>query len=237
MFISRHAERMLAMLILIPAVSGCSLLGLGVGAVADAGKKNEVAPRLAASWRIEPGKKITLRLKDDSKISGRFRGVSRVRSDEYAAAYEHARTALWHNARLPQLEDEVDLLLESGDTVRARWLGFGPEHTLVDFGAGPVEVPVGEVAAVVDGRGNSVSGRSLLMYLWAGRLPVRSGIMLDVGRGRQELVSFDRIHAIEWAKHSGKKAGVIAGGIIDLMAFTAFAICSASNCLNVGFGN
>ncbi len=227
--------RILALLLLSPAVSGCTVVGLGVGAALDAGKGKPLVPQALNTGEVKPGKRITLTLRDDSKVSGTFRGVVAVPPEAYAVSYDRARADLGNDATLPCLGEEVVIVMDSGDTVTGRLLGFDNERVVLESATGPSDVRVGTVSRVADGYGHTVTGRALMAYLWSGLLPVRSAVALDVRRGHQELIPLDRILEIKQPAN-GKKIGTMVGGALDVIGFAAYVICLSSDCLDFGFG-
>src|SRR5437867_13422524 len=72
--------------VLALSLAGCSLIGLGIGALVDSHRSK---PRSLEGWdlqRIRKGARIRVLLRDGSAVAGRFRGVETI-AEEYAARY------------------------------------------------------------------------------------------------------------------------------------------------------
>src|SRR3989442_4037250 len=117
-----RSRRTAILAVLALSLAGCSLIGLGIGALVDSHRSK---PRSVEGWdleRIRKGARIRLLLRDGSTVSGRFRGVETV-AEEYAARY-----AAWRGAReaadtMPALGDRVTVGGHSGATDSGSFIG------------------------------------------------------------------------------------------------------------------
>ncbi|MGD2152484.1 MAG: hypothetical protein PVG79_04400 [Gemmatimonadales bacterium] len=78
----------------------CTMIGAGLGELIDATTARSLAPHELAPETLEPGQKITVRLRNSRSIEGTYIGIEPLPADEYAARY--ASTADRPSAAVPQ---------------------------------------------------------------------------------------------------------------------------------------
>ena len=68
-------------------LSGCSLIGLGIGALSDANTPDYTTIPGWEEGNIEPGTEIDILLNNGEQVSGTYIGLEHVLEEEYAEQY------------------------------------------------------------------------------------------------------------------------------------------------------
>lgn len=202
------------------AATGCSLIGLGIGAAVDSQNKDREIP----GWElteVEPGAPISLLLVDGSRISGRLGGVELIPPSDYASRYAEARRALGSQTPLPALGPGARLLGVQGGSGSGQLLGFTTRGVVfhLEGRADPIHYPYEKVAELSDAEGVAIDGTALRSLVGAGRLPLSAQLILDVG-GQSQRIPLDRVtQATVRAKHKGhaKLVGFLIGAAVDVV--------------------
>jgi len=85
---------------LVLSQSDCTMVGAGIGELIDATTAQSLAPHELAPETLEPGQKITVRLRDGGSVEGRYIAIVTLPADEHAARY--ASTGERQPAAVPQ---------------------------------------------------------------------------------------------------------------------------------------
>ena len=203
--------------VLALSLAGCSLIGLGIGALVDSHRSK---PRSLEGWdlqRIRKGARIRVLLRDGSAVAGRFRGVETV-AEEYAARY-----AAWRGAReaadtMPELGDRVTVGGRSGATNSGTLVGFDPSSLAVRLGdeASIQERRYTDVMRFATERGGALSGAQLAALAGQGRLPLRSRLVVDATP-----IPLERVASIQVPTRAGKITGFVLGAAVDVILIVA----------------
>ncbi len=94
--------------------SGCSVVGLGIGAAIDAHKPDSVIVQGYRLTTIEKGSPLTVTLTNGSKIAGTFNGGMPATAEWIDTLYMRARSNDSGCAILPALGDTVEFIHKSG---------------------------------------------------------------------------------------------------------------------------
>ena len=90
-------------------LSGCSVIGLEVGAAIDNGARHYVSQEPRRAPAIPLGAQIILLLTDSTRVSGRLEGSRRMPDEAYAPRYSAWREALPDSERLPAFGEQITL--------------------------------------------------------------------------------------------------------------------------------
>lgn len=116
--------------LLPPALlTGCSLVGWGIGAMTDSNKKGgEEVAGLAGLRTCEYGAEITLFTREGRKIEGEFAGIRDLNRRDYDREYLAAVETLKVGNQLPYPADSIafDYYNVPGKPVRGRFRGLNP---------------------------------------------------------------------------------------------------------------
>ncbi|MEE9441871.1 MAG: hypothetical protein V3V99_04315 [candidate division Zixibacteria bacterium] len=120
------------LLALIPLMSGCSLIGLGVGAAIDSHKPKTKKIPIWAANTIKPGDQVIAHLDNGMSLSGSYRGVMVSDENEYQEKYVDWISQLEDSCRMPVFNEEVSITLKSGATIKDKFMGFDLFVTALD---------------------------------------------------------------------------------------------------------
>jgi hypothetical protein len=223
----------LVLLALNSALSGCTLIGFGLGSAIDSSSKRTFgpqafAPESAGRDTLKQGTKLKLNLRDGEVVEGKYLGVERLPADEYAQIYDDARERYELQTALPEPGDTVTLALVTGRVLEGEFLGFEGRRWVVFRRETPWRVAAADIVEMTNGRGCSVSGETLDRLLSSGAVPTMSALALevDVGRSRREevrLIPLDNIMSGTYKPTSGRTALTLIGLAVDVAAVVAFA--------------
>lgn len=212
------------------SLSGCTLIGLAIGAHADAGKRPQpVEP--ARLFTAEKGQRLDLTLADGQVVHGKLLGLEPLPSDEYAQRWAWARQRLGPEAPLPSLGAPVYGL--DGSDLGQAFEGVDPGTVLVSRPGQPglVRLALGAVGGVGQGP-ERLDRPALLRLLHEGRLPARSQVVLS-GPGREaRRVAPDEVARVSLVPaRNGKLTGALAGLAVDALV-VGLALRSLSESLH-----
>lgn len=224
---NRAPSKALVVFLLLCSTSfwgGCSIVGLIAGATADR--------RSRSPWeltRVAPGEQMSIRLRDDTRVRGTFRGLVDVPADEYRVSYEAARSALLAEARLPAL-GSVGVTWADGERSSAELVGFLPSAVVLVHRGQPKVEPVSKIAYLT-GQGETGVSRAVLERLLDGnRLPYVKAIeILGVQYSGNEppkpkadevmRLGFAEVVDLRIASSRGLVTGFFIGVLVDGLLF------------------
>lgn len=112
------------LLLLVPLMSGCSLIGLGVGAAIDS---HAPTTKNISPWEVhsvEPGENIIAYLEDGESFAGNYQGVTPLDDIDYHNKYDDFVSQLDDTCRMPILNEQVSITLKTGNKIEQKFLGF-----------------------------------------------------------------------------------------------------------------
>jgi len=224
-------SRLLALLVVVvaAALTGCSLIGLGIGASIDrdnAGKRKPIE-----AWQVVavgPGTPVDVSLRDGGQLSGKYVGLVPVPPEQYADSFERSREANG-SAHPPVLGSTVTVAVKSGKQKQGELLGFDLKSLVIREAGGkqPTAVELSRVVRLSDSAGGDVEGETLRRMALAGKIPYLSAMAVDTASGRTQ-VPLDLVARIDVPKKShATLTGFLVGAVID-----AVLVVAAVNSLN-----
>jgi hypothetical protein len=235
---SSSAARVLALVAVTVTAAGCTLLGLGVGALIDRGASNRT---VVADWQvatIKPGQPIDVVLGGGRQITGRFGGLHRAGPAEYAQAYDRWRE-IGAGGAIPVLGPGATLRTRESDS-KVDLVGFDHDTVVVHHPARQEDsrIPMDTVAALSDIGGRTVDGATLLTLASTGKMPLLTRVAVDTPT-RRVLVPLDEVVTVLLHKrtNAGKVTYALIGLGIDLLILATLNAdpppptdCCASSC-------
>lgn len=224
-------------------LTGCSLVGLGVGSLVDAGKPSR---REIPGWEVEtvkPGSKLDVFLKSGEMLTGKFLGVETAPKEAYAEKYSLAREQAPNDNPLPSLGDTVTVVDSFGERGKGEFLGFDYLSIVLksEQKPEPVRVSLSPEGTILDGRGNRFEGTALRELTVRGQIPLLSQILVErqrTGPKSSPIQSFRRdttriatneISQVQLhLQKKGKKTGFLIGAAVDVAVLIAVAVISSS---------
>jgi hypothetical protein len=119
---------LMAMTALSLSISGCSVVGLGAGAMIDESKPDYKDIPGYKAGTIKKDTETTVFLRDGSQLEGKYGGLSKISPADYAKTYANVQTAKPCNVVLPVIGDTVDVLLKRKTRRNNEFLGFDYQY-------------------------------------------------------------------------------------------------------------
>jgi len=212
---------------LLLSQSGCSMVGLGIGAAIDAHKPDSVIVQGYRLTTIEQGSPLTVTLNNGSRITGTFDWGMAASAEWIDTLYMRARSNDTGCAILPALGDTVEFMHRSGrvrgqiDNVACRRLESGFDFC---YGFAPVdssderEFCLSHLLAVRRSDGGLLRSGDIATAIAQSHTFVPfAGIEMTTSQGIQQM-PLDRIAQVVAPiyKH-GKRNGLLIGVAIDVV--------------------
>jgi hypothetical protein len=112
------------LIMFIPSIHGCSLIGLGFGTITDNLSADSLHTRGFDAGKITLGKTVRITTGDGQQILGHYQGIRLSFPQEYAQRYDSLREKSSPDFFLPRLNSDVELTLRSGEKEEGEFLGF-----------------------------------------------------------------------------------------------------------------
>jgi hypothetical protein len=223
-------------LLLSLEISGCSLIGYGIGSAIDAGRVGRTRPGdRSLILKLEPGSKLMIRRADGSTVAGTYHGLLETPDSDYAKGYAAWRDTATLAFRPPQIGEPIRIVRKesnsmAGKTVRATFLGFGPKRVHYrPRGKKTYSLPFARIGRIVDSSGNSISRTDLEQA--SERLPVQMIAMVQSRNGGERQLDLldDRIVEFRFAvkRHTFRTTGLVVGALADATLILAVAALSS----------
>jgi len=205
-------------------VTGCSLIGLGVGAILDSEQPNTAPASMDRLGKVDPDRRIELVRIDSATIQGRFAGLRSVPPVDYRAQYDAWRASLGDSLRLPDLDARIRVVTRTGEYRTAQLRGFGHRSVVLeDAKKGVSEIPLDDLVSLAPDSGASCLAESLLARWTPASNPDRLRIQVMAGDQTFASVSPDSVAQVnlETIKH-GAMVGFLVGAGVDLLVFLSY---------------
>jgi hypothetical protein len=246
MWKSLIAAAIVAALLLLQ--SGCSVVGLGIGAAIDAHKPDSVIVQGYRLTTIEKGSPLTVTLSYGSTITGWFNGGMPATAEWIDTLYMRARSNDPGCAILPALGDTVEFIHRFG-RVRGRidnavYLRFESDCDFC-FGVAPVdssetrEFCLSHLLAVRRHNGSLLKSGDIANAIAQSHTFVPfAGIEMTTIAGIQQTPLSYISRVVAPSQKHGKRDGLLIGAVIDFVIFVG--LMSFSNSMmgsgwNIGF--
>jgi hypothetical protein len=214
-----YSRRALA-LVLSVSLSGCTVVGLGLGALQDSKAPPKAKPVAKSEVdTLAVGEAIEIQLWDGTRLSGKYQGLRWENPDAYAPRYEEARGKLAKDVAIPALGPGARVVVTSGGSAAGEFVGVGAG--VIRFVETGTEMSIGldRILTLADAEGRSASGTTLTELVAARRLPTLAGLTVD-GKAGTRTVDYADIAGVSRLskRNTGKLTGVLAGLTLDLVA-------------------
>ena len=202
--------------------NGCSLMGLGIGALVDSNHPKTIPgmPLLYHQYHsFQPGTRIEILTKDSAIVQGKYTGVKDTNLEEYDRIYSRNLDSISNEPRLPAIGDSIVVYSWAGKKdIECVFFGFDYESILLKFPDRPEKTKVNlyTIRDITDQFGNDIQSNILRKMVAEGEIPILSGISVEQEAG-EVLVRIDDIDQIRFRTSSGKIMGFLVGGIIDVI--------------------
>ena len=203
-----HRTVTLFVLLAIPLLQGCTLIGLGIGAGAQ--NSDYEASEVTT---ISPGKHISVYRYGGGIESGQYTGIKELPEQTYESIYAEAA------AKLPGLGTPVQVKMKAGEGLAGPFRGFvgQPPHLRVGVGEElEKRVSLRRVDAIKEQSG-AVYDQDMLDRLIRSRLvPTRSAVVIKTSDGERYIPLHDVRRVVGVGNKSAAPAALIIGAAIDI---------------------
>jgi hypothetical protein len=218
---------------LIVQLSGCTLIGMGIGSAIDSSSpgKTNTLPR-ADMAAPSTGKQVTVVLKSGILVDGTLVKVYQLTREEYAPFYPKDEKLGAGALRLPRLGETLNVVQSGGKTSAWEFCGFD-QGGMIALRRPPNYVIVRMLLAGIqdlrDDQGEPLDRPFLMTSVRSAQVPFLTALWLSSG-SRKVLISSDQIQEIRVIEKSksGKTTFMVLGAILDAviiagaLAFSGF---------------
>jgi hypothetical protein len=230
--------------IIVVSTSGCSLIGLGIGAVVDHSRPDSLS---IPGWKAEtlkPKEEIKITFQDGSQLNATYKGIERLPSNKYAQRYGFLKQQNLPGVILPPLGDTIGITRKSGESVECELLGFDYRYQPTETKGANESSPFtsvlvslkfkGNVVAqnlsstefikISDSEGNVLETEVLQRLATEGKIPFMSALSVD-NSDRVMLISRETVSRIEKKNNKNAKLiGLRIGAAIDVTVLIFLAV-------------
>ena len=212
------------------------------GAPRQAGAAAQISPDVIPPGRalfLDPGTYLELRLKDGTRLAGRYFGRALLDSATYAPRFEaRSRTSSYAPFALGET---LRVVLRDGREWTKPFAGYAEQSLLLRGPDGPLRVPFEFAKLIQRAGGEEVDTRALSPAFHDGLLPSAEALTLEVGRSRATVERVVAIEDITWAAASmpsgGNPVGVILASAIAGAALLLVVIAVGLHSATKGCGS
>ena len=207
-------------------LNGCSLIGLGLGAAADAKKPDQMNIPGRSVETVKPGTQIEIVLKDGSQLSGKYLGLERYPEKEYVEKYQKSQENLRERIPLPAVGDSIAITTISRKPFKCAFLGFDFRYLWMRMTNRNESdaVILRDLTSIEDNQGNILTGETVRDLINKGEIPLLSAIVIQNEAGKT-LVAMDEVDQIQVpVKKYGDLGGFLAGAGIDALIIVVYKV-------------
>jgi len=211
------------------SLSGCCLIGLGVGAIVDSSKPDSAYVPAGKAQTLKPGKTITVTKLDGEAVTGAYLGMDFVTvTDYYETKYADAQKLNKDRCALPDLSQSITII----DTNSRRWdvefrgfsRDFGGREYLLFRNLGqviPNRVSLWSVSGIADSQGNIIQTDTLSQLINDRKIPTLSTLLIRSENDRIQIPTGE-IEMVQYKlKHHGALTGFLIGACVDVIVVVA----------------
>jgi hypothetical protein len=213
--------------------TGCSMVGLGVGASIDARRPKQKSLPAEGLDLVKPGTKLIIIMNDSTEKKGEFMGMDRFSSLEYNQRYSNCRKKLESDRMLPVPGEKLTLCAASsnvsGNLVAfdQKFEGSGKITTVkmnIPGQGNEMVSKLDEIEQLETCRGDTLQSGDLSLLVRQGRLPSVSTIALQQ-QYSPEFIPIDRVSAV-WLENEchAAETGFLIGLGIDVIVVTVIML-------------
>jgi hypothetical protein len=203
--------------------SGCSVVGLGVGAAIDDARSKEEFSNSELS-KVKAGSNAIVILNDGTMVAGKFGGVEDKPEEEYLGEYDKFREENGPQVYLPGIGDTLRIISVDGYQGPHRFEGFDyARKNILAEELGSLEkreYPLRYLSEINNRYGESATGEELRFLLSHAEFPLKNRIRI-LGDAETRYIDAGDINSIEQhmsGKRHAKWIGLGIGLAIDITA-------------------
>lgn len=217
-------------IILTSIVSGCSIIGLSLGAAADHDHPDRVNWPVNDTEQIKPGANIELVLQSGDTLIGKFKGTGRLSDGEYESIFHACLNESSELDKFPAPGDTIAIFDHSGNKFEFVLTGYNNRYLSVHRKGEDKSIAVlrKNISNVTSGRGETIFGADLEKMISERRLPVFQTLVLERNGETTALPADSIVQLAEIDINNRIWKGLAIGLAIDL-AVSAWFIYSIRN--------
>lgn len=228
--ISSSLAVLVAAVVIIFQLAGCSIISFGIGTAIDDSKPKQVTIPDREVETVTPGTAIDILLKDGKQISGKYAGIGFLAEEEYADSYAKSREQLRNEIILPELGDSINIVVfGTGRQQPVKFSGFYYQGIQIKSMIGPyttarsLVMPIDQFSSIVDSRGDVLEAEIVKKLITEGKVPLLSAIIVQNKTGK-ETIAMDQVDQIQVpTKKHAALTGFLLGAVVDVFVI-AFII-------------
>jgi translation elongation factor P/translation initiation factor 5A len=207
-----------AVIMLLCLMSGCSVIGLAIGADVDREKSDKKGYAISEIERFKPGKEVTVVLNTKDMISGKYLRTTQISDHEYALILSEFREESPNLSGIPAPGDTITIFDLAGRQWTFELIGYNYDYLRVKPAGKtePIVFLIRNIAEIVDRDKQVTSGEELEVMIAEKKIPVIQAMVLDVDGDTVVLATskVDRVFSIDKKNRIWK--GLAIGLAIDL---------------------
>lgn len=207
-----------AVVVLLFLMSGCSVIGLAIGADVDRGKPDKKDYAISEIERIKPGKEVTVVLNTKDMISGKYLRTTQISDHEYELIFSEFREKSSDLATIPGPGDTITIFDLAGRQWTFELIGYNYDYLRVKPAGKtePIVFLIRNIAQIADQDKKVISGEELDMMIAEKKIPVIQAMVLNINGDTVVLATskVDRVFSIDKKNRIWK--GLAIGLAIDL---------------------
>ena len=223
------------LVLLILSITGCTVVGYGVGAFADSKSEKKVVSVRKIPDAVKTGDYIYVTLSNGAVFEGEYSGMEVISDDEYLERYREIRLQNSENIRLPAIGDTLTIFLKPArikvHKIRT-FNGFVTQST--KYGRESLirgkylksqkdeRIYLNRICRITDNRGNETDLDRLNEFIASGGMDKLTSIVLKHRKGYHRIPS-DNIREVRLKpKKRFASIAAAAGLIVDIFIYFVF---------------
>jgi hypothetical protein len=200
--------------------SRCSVIGLGVGASIDSSKPDWIWISGGQETNIQKGTRLSILLKNDSTLTGRYVETGRLSQEDYSEYYSAKQKMLTGEDHLPSIGKPIQCQIQIQPPMeyKGALLGFDKDCLEIQRSELPrvSRIPFKYLGGITDSNGRFIESFFIMKLIMFGQIPVLSTLTIENENGKIQMP----LNEISDIKYRNKKGaiwgGLILGLIIDI---------------------
>lgn len=206
-----------AAIMLLCLTSGCTVIGLAIGASTDQGKSDKKDYAISEIERIKPGKEVTVVLNTKAMIIGEYVRTTRITDQEYDSIFGEFREKSYNLSEIPAPGDTITIFDLTGGQWTFELIGYNYDYLSVRrIGeTEPIVFLIRNIAEITAGDETTISVEELKTMIAGPKIPVLQAMVLNIYGDTVVIATskVDRVFSIE--KKHGIWKGLAIGLAID----------------------
>ena len=205
--------------IIIFQLNGCSMVGLGTGAIIGASKQKKIAIPEEVEI-LKPGTTVEIIQKDGESLIGKYCGTQTPTIEQYAETYTKIREQKPDGIILPELYDSIMVNLKSGQHLQGKFLGFTYDHNngiylrkREDGKFLDETIELDTIRNIEGSQGNVLETDTLNSLMLKGRIPLLITTIVIKNEAGYHRITMDKVNNIN-VKSTSPAASLFVFGLI-----------------------